>query len=36
LIYVAGLGPDVRLIDRDDDRVAIEWQADAGLIDRAD
>jgi tRNA(Ile)-lysidine synthase len=36
LIYVGGLGADVRLTDRDDGRIAIEWQADAGLIDRQD
>ncbi len=34
LIYVAGLGADVRLTDRDGERVVIEWQPDAGLIDR--
>jgi tRNA(Ile)-lysidine synthase len=33
LIYVAGLGPDVRFIDRDGVRIAIEWQPDARLID---
>jgi tRNA(Ile)-lysidine synthase len=34
LIYVAGLGADVRLTDRDGERIVIEWQPDAGLIDR--
>ena len=34
LIYVAGLGADVRMTDRDGERIAIEWQPDAGLIDR--
>jgi hypothetical protein len=34
LIYVAGLGADVRMTDRDGERVVIEWQPDAGLIDR--
>jgi tRNA(Ile)-lysidine synthase len=34
LIYVAGLGADVRMTDRDGARVVIEWQPDAGLIDR--
>lgn len=34
LIYVAGLGADVRLTDHDGERVVIEWQPDAGLIDR--
>ena len=33
LIYVAGLGADVRLTDRDGERILIEWQPDAGLID---
>jgi tRNA(Ile)-lysidine synthase len=32
LIYVAGLGPDVRLIDADGPRVMLEWRAHAGLI----
>jgi tRNA(Ile)-lysidine synthase len=35
LIYVAGLGADVRLTDRDGERIAIEWQPDAGLIERS-
>ena len=34
LIYVAGLGADVRKTDRDGERIVIEWQPDAGLIDR--
>jgi tRNA(Ile)-lysidine synthase len=34
LIYVAGLGADVRLTDRDGERIVIEWHPDAGLIDR--
>src|SRR5512139_3952673 len=34
LIYVAGLGADVRMTDRDGARVVIEWHPDAGLIDR--
>ena len=34
LIYVAGLGADVRLTDRDGERIVIEWRPDAGLIDR--
>ena len=34
LIYVAGLGADVRLTDRDGERIVIDWQPDAGLIDR--
>ncbi len=33
LIYVGGLGADVRLTDRDGERIAIEWQADATLIE---
>jgi tRNA(Ile)-lysidine synthase len=33
LIYVAGLGSDVRLTDRDGERIVIEWQPDASLID---
>jgi tRNA(Ile)-lysidine synthase len=32
LIYVAGLGADVRLTDRDGDRIGIEWRPDATLI----
>ena len=34
LIYVAGLGADVRMTDRDGERIVIDWQPDAGLIDR--
>ncbi|MGB2818514.1 MAG: tRNA lysidine(34) synthetase TilS [Burkholderiaceae bacterium] len=34
LIYVAGLGADVRMTDRDGERIVIEWRPDAGLIDR--
>lgn len=33
LIYVAGLGSDVRLTDRDGERIVIDWQPDATLID---
>jgi len=33
LIYVAGLGADVRLTDADGDRVALEWLPDATLLD---
>ena len=32
LIFVAGLGPDVRLIDADGPRVMLAWRAHAGLI----
>ena len=32
LIYVAGLGADARLVEAGDDRVRLEWQADAALI----
>lgn len=34
LIFVGGLGPDVRLIDADGPRVAIEWRPGADLIGR--
>jgi tRNA(Ile)-lysidine synthase len=34
LIYVAGLGADVRLTDRDGERIVIDWRPDAELIDR--
>jgi len=34
LIFVAGLGPDVRLIDADGPRVALAWQPGADLITR--
>ncbi len=33
LIYVARLGADVRMTDRDGERVVIDWRPDAGLID---
>jgi tRNA(Ile)-lysidine synthase len=33
LIYVAGLGADVRLTDADGDRIALEWLPDATLLD---
>ncbi|HTN50337.1 MAG TPA: tRNA lysidine(34) synthetase TilS [Burkholderiaceae bacterium] len=33
LIFVAGLGADVRLTDRDGERIAIEWRPDASLLD---
>jgi len=36
LIYVGGLGADVRLTDADEGRIAVEWHPDAGLIDRQD
>ena len=32
LIFVAGLGPDVRLIDDDGPRIALRWQPNADLI----
>ncbi len=34
LIYVAGLGADVRFTDRDGERIVIEWEPDASLIER--
>jgi tRNA(Ile)-lysidine synthase len=34
LIFVAGLGADVRLTDRDGERIRLGWQSDATLIDR--
>jgi tRNA(Ile)-lysidine synthase len=34
LIFVAGLGADVRLTDRDGERIRISWRSDATLIDR--
>ena len=34
LIYVGGLGADVRMTDQDGERIVIEWQPDAGLIER--
>jgi len=33
LIFVAGLGADVRMTDRDGERIAIEWRPDASLLD---
>jgi tRNA(Ile)-lysidine synthase len=33
LVYVAGLGADARLIDRDGGRVRLEWVPDATLLD---
>jgi len=33
LIYVAGLGADVRVTDRDGERIRLSWQSDATLID---
>jgi tRNA(Ile)-lysidine synthase len=32
LVYVAGLGADVRLTDRDGERIRIDWHPDATLI----
>lgn len=32
LIFVAGLGADVRLTDRDEERIRIEWRPDATLL----
>lgn len=32
LIFVAGLGADVRLTDRDGERIRIEWRPDATLL----
>jgi tRNA(Ile)-lysidine synthase len=32
LIYVAGLGADVRFTERDGDRIVLEWKPDATLI----
>ena len=34
LIFVAGLGADVRFTDRHGERVVIDWEPDASLIDR--
>ncbi|HVE88487.1 MAG TPA: tRNA lysidine(34) synthetase TilS [Burkholderiaceae bacterium] len=34
LIFVAGLGADVRFTDRDGERIAIEWEPDASLLER--
>ena len=33
LIFVAGLGADVRFTDREGERVAIEWEPDASLLE---
>lgn len=33
LIFVAGLGADARLVESGDERVRIDWQADAALLD---
>ncbi|MCU0952761.1 MAG: tRNA lysidine(34) synthetase TilS, partial [Burkholderiaceae bacterium] len=35
LVYVAGLGPDVRLVDADGPRVALRWQPTGDLITAA-
>jgi tRNA(Ile)-lysidine synthase len=35
LIYVAGLGPDARLVDADGPRIALRWQPVADLIARS-
>jgi tRNA(Ile)-lysidine synthase len=32
LIFVAGLGADARLVERGEDRIRLEWLADAALI----
>ena len=34
LIFVASLGADVRFTDRDGERILIEWEPDAALIER--
>jgi hypothetical protein len=34
LIYVAALGADVRFTDRNGERIVIEWEPDASLIER--
>ena len=34
LIYVAGLGADVRFTDRNGERIVIEWEPDASLLER--
>ena len=36
LIFVAGLGADVRLTDRDGERIRIEWRPDATLLEEGD
>lgn len=33
LIFVAGLGADARLVDRDGERIRLEWVPDATLLD---
>ena len=33
LIFVAGLGPDVRFTDRNGERIALEWERDASLLE---
>ena len=33
LIFVGGLGADVRFTDRDGERIAIEWEPDASLLE---
>jgi len=33
LIFVGGLGADVRFTDRDGERIAIEWDPDASLLE---
>jgi len=35
LVFVGGLGADVRFTDRDGERIVIEWERDASLIERA-
>lgn len=35
LIFVGGLGADVRFTDRDGERIVLEWEPDASLIERA-
>ena len=35
LIFVGRLGADVRFTERDGDRIVIEWEPDASLIERA-
>ena len=32
LIYVAGLGADVRLTDTEGERIRLEWRPDAALL----
>jgi tRNA(Ile)-lysidine synthase len=33
LIFVGGLGADVRFTDRDGGRIVIEWEPDASLLE---